>query len=457
MVGFVPQDDLMMLELTVRENILYSARVRLPRSGWTAAAIERHVDAVIDVLGLSEVSNNLITAISGGQRKRTNIGIELAIAPTAIFLDEPTSGLDSASAFDVCTTLRAVADLGITVVAVIHQPRTEIFRSFDDLLLLSPGGDGVGGMTAYMGPQRFALPYFTEMGVRFNFNEADDLLDFMQNKGRAAEDAVDAGALKVLARLRARGNSGGSDADASFASVGIPGRTVSTQIAEYWALAGRARVAELRAADTANATPRAGGPLIDAEDVSTPPSARACVQGGGGADDAAHEPFDAEAATANRGASFLVQFLLAHNRSIVQQYRTATSFALELGVAMLAGGMMGAAALAVPSLYMGVLKAPYVYISPSPIENLLPSVGLFVGLAVGVAASPAGVKIFGEERFIYFREAASGHNRFAYYAAKTVAVLYRLTIGAYHFVSIFHTLVRWWAGPHSARDRKRVV
>ena len=104
--------------------------------------------------------------------------------------------------------------------------------------------------------------------------------------------------------------------------------------------------------------------------------------------------------------------------------------------------MMGAAALAVPSLYMGILKPPYVYISPSPIENLLPSIGLFVALAIGVAASPAGVKIFGEERDIYFREASAGHNRYAYYAAKSLAVLPRLTLGALHFVSIFHLLAR---------------
>lgn len=74
-IGFVPQDDTMIRELTVRENILYSARMRLPRQGWTDAAIQRHVDAVIDVLGLSECADTLIgdvssRGVSGGQRKR---------------------------------------------------------------------------------------------------------------------------------------------------------------------------------------------------------------------------------------------------------------------------------------------------------------------------------------------------------------------------------------------------
>ncbi len=82
----------MMTELTVRENIAFAARTRLPRTGWTAASINLHVDAVIDALGLSECADTLSSAVSGGQRKRCNIGIELAMAPAAIFLDEPTSG-----------------------------------------------------------------------------------------------------------------------------------------------------------------------------------------------------------------------------------------------------------------------------------------------------------------------------------------------------------------------------
>jgi len=74
-IGFVPQDDTMIRELTVRENILYSARMRLPRHGWTDAAIQKHVDAVIEVLGLSSCADTLIgdvssRGVSGGQRKR---------------------------------------------------------------------------------------------------------------------------------------------------------------------------------------------------------------------------------------------------------------------------------------------------------------------------------------------------------------------------------------------------
>ena len=79
-------------ELTVRENITYAAKTRLPR--WTTAQQQEFIDAVIDVLELKQVSDNLCgNEISGGQRKRVNIGMELATVPSALFLDEPTSGL----------------------------------------------------------------------------------------------------------------------------------------------------------------------------------------------------------------------------------------------------------------------------------------------------------------------------------------------------------------------------
>jgi len=94
LIGNVPQDDVMLTEMSVRENILYSARCRLP-SSWSNSQIESYVDAVVKVLDLYNVRNNLCGGqISGGQRKRVNIGMELVSAPVCLFLDEPTSGLD---------------------------------------------------------------------------------------------------------------------------------------------------------------------------------------------------------------------------------------------------------------------------------------------------------------------------------------------------------------------------
>ena len=155
-----------------------------------------------------------------------------------------------------------------------------------------------------------------------------------------------------------------------------------------------------------------------------------------------HETFDADRATSDRGASFWTQVFYAARRSLIQQYRTATGIGLELGVAVLAGGMMGAASFAVPSLYMGILKSPYVYISPSPIENLLPSIGLFVALVIGVAASPADVKI---DLWRGARGVISGGER----GPKPLRLLHGKVCrrdpatnekGAFQFVSVFHFL-----------------
>ena len=205
--GFVPQEDTMMRELTVRENIAHSARVRLPRIGWSEESVRRLVDAVIETLGLRSCADTQTARISGGQRKRANIGMELAMAPAAIFLDEPTSGLDATAALEVCSTLRAIANLGLTVVAVVHQPRLEIFRSFDDLLLLAPGGK-----TVFLGPQSQVMNYFARAGFSFNplGNPADDLLDFIAGRSslkvpvhkladaRAANDAAEKAMKAIL-------------------------------------------------------------------------------------------------------------------------------------------------------------------------------------------------------------------------------------------------------------------
>ena len=129
----------------------------------------------MDVLGLSHIAHSKIgnddtRGISGGQRKRVNIAIELAAQPSIMFLDEPTSGLDSTSSLQLIKALRATAKQGITVAAVLHQPRYEMFCLFHDVLLL-----GKGGFTVYFGPAQDAKQYFESLGYVFpaEVNPAD--------------------------------------------------------------------------------------------------------------------------------------------------------------------------------------------------------------------------------------------------------------------------------------------
>lgn len=103
----------MIRELTVRDNVLHSARCRLPPA-WTDAMRKKHVDVILQTLMLSKVAESQIgdettRGVSGGQRKRVNVAMELAAIPTALFLDEPTSGLDSSSALLLCNTLNTLA------------------------------------------------------------------------------------------------------------------------------------------------------------------------------------------------------------------------------------------------------------------------------------------------------------------------------------------------------------
>lgn len=104
-----------------------------------------------------------------------------------LFLDEPTSGLDSTAALAIGKLLRDIASLGITIVSVIHQPRAEIFECFDDILMLAPGG-----ITAYLGPQKSIIPYFSKLGFHFpiNANSADVLMDILSGKGEKADKSA---------------------------------------------------------------------------------------------------------------------------------------------------------------------------------------------------------------------------------------------------------------------------
>jgi ABC-type multidrug transport system ATPase subunit len=162
LIGFVPQDDIVHPYLTVRENILHSARVRLG-GVLTDREVEKRVQQLIQALGLSNVKDNLVgdplrRGISGGERKRVNIALELIVAPRLLILDEPTSVLDAGAALSTIMLLKSLCRHGITVICVIHQPRVEIFEALDSLLLLRDGTQ------AYFGKASEAQKHFTDMG-----------------------------------------------------------------------------------------------------------------------------------------------------------------------------------------------------------------------------------------------------------------------------------------------------
>lgn len=177
------QEDLVHDELTVRENLSYAAALKLPPDMPPSrrAAI---VDDVLDVLMLRPVQDYVVgcieaRGISGGQRKRVNLGLELVGMPSLLFLDEPTSGLDATSGYDIMMALSDMAALGMTVVAVVHQPRFASFLLFDQVLML-----GATGRPVYMGPPVLAPYYFRHLQFAFPLNEnpADVIMDVIAGR-----------------------------------------------------------------------------------------------------------------------------------------------------------------------------------------------------------------------------------------------------------------------------------
>ncbi len=146
--GYVMQDDLLNGYLTVEETLMYTAELRLPRT-FTNAERKERVEDVMKDLSLLHARNDIIGiqlkhGISGSERKRLCVGMQLLNRPQLLFLDEPTTGLDSVTALDLLYTLTVLAhgksqDKAVTIVCSIHQPQAKIFNLFDSIVLLKAG------------------------------------------------------------------------------------------------------------------------------------------------------------------------------------------------------------------------------------------------------------------------------------------------------------------------------
>jgi len=189
--AYVLQDDILFANLTVYETLMIAARLRLPES-MSLSEKEERAAAVVSELGLTKVRDSFIGSefqrgVSGGEKKRVNVGIELVCNPSVIFLDEPTTGLDSFQANNVVGMCRDIARAGRTVVATIHQPRSSIFEMIDYLVLLSEG------RMAYFGPAADAIQYFRDIGFECpeHYNPPDFFLDLISPDYRTPESTAE--------------------------------------------------------------------------------------------------------------------------------------------------------------------------------------------------------------------------------------------------------------------------
>lgn len=165
-IGFVPQDDLLVEELTVSENLSYAAALCF--AGKSKDEIRETVAQMLHTLGLFEkkdlrVGSPLNKVISGGQRKRLNIALELIREPSILFLDEPTSGLSTRDSENVMDLIHDLTLKGKLVITVIHQPSSEIFKGFDKVLILDSEG-----LMVYYGNPIEAIVHFKTLDAQIN-------------------------------------------------------------------------------------------------------------------------------------------------------------------------------------------------------------------------------------------------------------------------------------------------
>lgn len=170
-IGFVPQDDLLIEDLTVYQNLYFAAKLCF--SHLNEEEIDLLVLKTLDDLGLNEAKNlkvgsPLQKTISGGQRKRVNIGLELLREPAVLFVDEPTSGLSSRDSENIIDLLKELSLKGRLVFAVIHQPSSDIFKMFDHLVILDTGGYQI-----YYGNPVDAVIYFKKNISMVNSDEGE--------------------------------------------------------------------------------------------------------------------------------------------------------------------------------------------------------------------------------------------------------------------------------------------
>lgn len=170
-IGYVPQDDLLIEDLTVFENLFYAACQCFGNKTREETIVL--VEQMLSVLGLTDkrdlkVGNSLDKVISGGQRKRLNIALELIRQPSVLFIDEPTSGLSSKDSENIMVLLRELALKGKLVFTVIHQPSSDVFKMFDKVVILDQGGYMV-----YYGNPIDSIIYFKTIDSQIDANEGE--------------------------------------------------------------------------------------------------------------------------------------------------------------------------------------------------------------------------------------------------------------------------------------------
>eukprot|EP01028_Stygiella_incarcerata_P014157 TRINITY_DN9121_c1_g1_i5.p1 TRINITY_DN9121_c1_g1~~TRINITY_DN9121_c1_g1_i5.p1 ORF type:complete len:650 (+),score=169.31 TRINITY_DN9121_c1_g1_i5:340-2289(+) len=422
-VGFVPQEDTMIRVLTVKETLLHSAKICSPK-GTDSVKRNLNVTETLDVLGLTSVRHTIIgdekrRGVSGGQRKRVNIGIELVKNPLLLFLDEPTTGLDSTTAEELCGFLQEIAHRGRTVVSVIHQPRYEIFLMFDDIILL-----GKGGRVVYAGPTSKVMKYFNRLGFEcpVNTNPADFFLDCMSDRVVPSDRET-------------------------FRSEELFGLWEEHEEENQ---SGKKEVDEEKEEDVHGEGHAAAAGGVVGGGVG----ASSFTHQGGDEDDGFEGLVMTEGVVVKQRtlSNMFHQFKAFCGRAFIQLYRDHTGLMIALMLHFGAGFGNGASfnpsfgtlySPALPKVH-AEQECPEIIrdrCMDEPISQMLITALCFTfAMVLGTASTVAAIRTFGEERPVFWREAASGRSSIAYFLGKNVADLPLIIVNGLLYTSFFYVL-----------------
>eukprot|EP01039_Chlorochromonas_danica_P003582 gene3582-3923_t len=416
-VAFVPQTDVYLREMTVYELILHSALWRSSAS-LSREDVEHRVEQVLDELQLTHLKDIPVggdgqgSSLSPGDRKKVNIALELVADPNVLFLDEPTTGIDASAALNVARIVSQLAKAGLTCVAVIHQPRAEIFNLLDDIIILVKGG-----RLAYQGPARFVLDYLAKLGCPLadpRANKTDFIID-LTSKPPPEE---------VIVHYRSTVEGGNSPSAASTDPRKVSDLSLQPTVhlwAEIWEREGVSYV-EGRLEEE-----RAEG--LDAGAYH--PSSTTIV------------PLDAP----RRG--FFRQLLLSFKRGLIQHFKQGV-YLNDLMIHFAAGIIMGIVTSGGP-LFVNAPPITYTGSCPSGAEQrcntwirfqIAPATFL-ITMILGAMVIPGAVRCFGREKEVFARESAVGANKFAYFVGKITADLPFLCVNVYMFLTPMMAIAPW--------------
>ncbi|XP_022742778.1 putative white-brown complex homolog protein 30 isoform X2 [Durio zibethinus] len=384
-IGYVPQDDIVHGNLTVEENLRFSARCRLSADMAKPDKV-LVIERVIESLGLQAVRDSLVgtvekRGISGGQRKRVNVGLEMVMEPSLLILDEPTTGLDSSSSQLLLRALRREALEGVNICMVLHQPSYTLFKMFDDLILLAKGG-----LIAYHGSVKKVEEYFAGMGINVpeRVNPPDHLIDILE--GIVKPTGVTREQLPIRWMLH-----NGYPIPADMLDLVDE---LSTASGSNPNISGAAAVGQSFAGDRW-------------EDVKS-------------SDEVKHDRYSKSHDLSNRRTpGILRQYRYFLGRSTKQRLREAQMQAVDLMILLLAGACLGTLAKVNDETF-GSLGYTYTVI------------------AISLLCKIAALRSFSLDKLQYQRESAAGISSLAYFLSKDTVDQFNTIIKPVAYLSMFY-------------------